>query len=239
MKESWTDVKRVFEALSYIVKGMSPDGTELFYTISYDAWLRRDPTELCEYLEKKPTGGQTDIKYRLNLQLQTYRAKITAAKAAAAAALNSKSKKLKDKATLRPMSIYILTNGDWAAGNDPSNVIKEMADFLVTPRINLKDSQLTIQFVSFAKSAAALKRINDLARDETNVSLGLDMVDCTPWTGNVLKMLRGSLDRNSFAKGELDEKSEIVELDSMTLPPLRIGGESDGMRSDMWADEFL
>jgi len=34
MAPVWADVQRVFEALSYTVKGMSPEGTELFFTIS-------------------------------------------------------------------------------------------------------------------------------------------------------------------------------------------------------------
>ncbi|KAK0102741.1 hypothetical protein ONS95_006339 [Cadophora gregata] len=34
MAPVWLDVQRVFEALSYLVKGMSPEGTELFFTVS-------------------------------------------------------------------------------------------------------------------------------------------------------------------------------------------------------------
>lgn len=150
MATVWPDVKRVFEALSYVVKGMSPDGTELFFTISYDTWRRKDTFDLVEYLEKKTTGGETNISYRLDLQLQTYRARLYAAKGA-------KGK----KAVVRPMSFYILTNGEWGKGVDPKVSIKEMANFLIASKMTR--GQVTIQFISFAQSTSASQKISDLA----------------------------------------------------------------------------
>jgi hypothetical protein len=150
MAAVWLDVKRVFEALSYVVKGMSPDGTELFFTISYDTWRRKDTFDLVEYLEKKTTGGETNIAYRLDLQLQTYRARLFAARGA-------KGK----KAVVRPMSFYILTNGEWGAGADPKPKIKEMADFLIAAR--MLRGQVTVEFISFAQTPGASQKISDLA----------------------------------------------------------------------------
>lgn len=43
MAPVWLDVQRVFEALSYTVKGMSPEGTELFFTISCNSSLPPPP----------------------------------------------------------------------------------------------------------------------------------------------------------------------------------------------------
>ncbi|KAG0650429.1 Serine threonine-kinase Nek7 [Hyphodiscus hymeniophilus] len=173
----WAEVKRVFEALSYVVKGMSPDGTELYFTISYDTWRRKDTFDLVDYLEKKTTGGETNISYRLDLQLQTYRARLFAAKGA-------KGK----KAVVRPMSFYILTNGEWGAGVDPKPKIKEMADFLIAS--NMTRGQVMIEFISFAQSQSASQKISDLATTD----FGVDIVGLESWRGNVLKMLRGPLD---------------------------------------------
>ena len=150
MANVWPDVKRVFEALSYVVKGMSPDGTELYFTVSYDTWRRKDTFDLVDYLDKKTTGGETNISYRLDLQLQTYRARLYAAKGA-------KGK----KAVVRPMSFYILTNGEWGAGVDPKPKIKEMADFLIASK--MMRAQITIEFISFAQSQSASQKISDLA----------------------------------------------------------------------------
>jgi hypothetical protein len=147
----WPDVKRVFEALSYVVKGMSPDGTELFYTVSYDTYLRRDTSDLCAFLETKATKGETDISYRLNLQLQNLRAKLA----------NAKFQKGK-KAIVRPMSFYILTNGEWGKGVSPIVTIKETANFMLQNKFPA--GQVTISFISFAQSATAMHRIGELAK---------------------------------------------------------------------------
>lgn len=149
----WPDVKRVFEALSYVVKGMSPDGTELFFTVSYDTWRRKDTSDLVGYMDAKATAGETNISYRLNLQLQSYRARLYAARGA-------KGK----KAVVRPMSFYILTNGEWGSGVDPKTTIKEMADFLIASKMTR--GQVTVQFISFAQSSAASQKINDVAMND-------------------------------------------------------------------------
>ena len=153
MSSIWTDVTRVFEALSYVVKGLSPDGTELFFTVSYDTWRRKDTSDLCTYLEAKVPKGETNIAYRLNLQLQSYRAKFHAAQ-------RTKGK----KAIFRPMSIYILTNGEWGKGPDPKLTIKDTADWLM--QANMPKGQVLIEFISFAQSGPAMARLNDLAQTE-------------------------------------------------------------------------
>ena len=152
MQDQWSDVMRVFEALSYVVKGMSPNGTELFFTVSYDTFRRKDTSELCGYLRKKKLAGETNISYRLNLQLQSYRAKV-------ASSWCGKPKKSKK---VRPISFYILTNGNWSAGADPKVVIKDIADFFIWA--DLKNGQVAIQFISFAQNATAVQRINDLGK---------------------------------------------------------------------------
>ena len=156
MSSIWTDVKRVFEAISYVVKGLSPDGTELFFTVSYDTWRRKDTTDLCTYLEAKIPSGETNISYRLNLQLQSYKAKLYAAKGA-------KGK----KAIVRPMSIYVLTNGEWGKGPDPKLTIKEMADWLIQAK--MPKGQVIVEFISFAQTGPAMGKLNDLAQTEFGV----------------------------------------------------------------------
>ena len=156
MTPVWLDVRRVFEALSYVVKGMSPEGTELFYTVSYDTWRRKDTSDLVEHMDAKTTTGETNISYRLNLQLQAYQAKLYFAKGA-------KGK----KAVVRPMSFYILTNGEWGSGVDPKVAIKDMADFLIARK--MMRGQVTIQFISFAQTSTASQKINDVATHDYGV----------------------------------------------------------------------
>jgi hypothetical protein len=150
MAPIWPDVYRVFETLSYVVKGMSPRGTELYFTISYDTYRRKDTTDLVAYVEKRMCAGETDISYRLNLELQSYTAKLWNVKAG-------------KKGGLRPISFYVLTNGDWGKGVDPRKCIGEMAELLKKRGLQ---GQVAIQFVSFAGSEGALKKIVDLAGEE-------------------------------------------------------------------------
>jgi hypothetical protein len=148
MTTVWPDVKRVFEALSYVVKGMSPEGTELYFTISYDTYRRKDTSDLVAHLECKTPAGEPNISHRLNLQWQAYQAKLFAAKTA-------KGK----KAVVRPTSFYILTNGEWGEGKDPKGTIKEIADFLVAKKM---EGMVVVRFISFAQSAEAVQRIADV-----------------------------------------------------------------------------
>jgi hypothetical protein len=145
MASCWPALKEVFGALSYVVKGMSPDGTELFYTVSYDTWRRKDTSDLVDHLEKKTTAGETNISYRLNLQLQAYRMKL--------------AEKSKKKGGVRPISFYVLTNGEWGKGKDVRETVREMADWLAGRGL-LK--MVSISFISFAQTEAAVNKIADV-----------------------------------------------------------------------------
>lgn len=156
MAGHWPDVQRVFEALSYIVKPMSPTGTELFYTIAYDTYRRKDTADLCTTLSKKSLAGETNIAYRLSLQIQSYRATLIAAAA-----------KPKSKASaVRPISFYILTNGAWTADKeaDPKPALEDIVQLV--KRLGLPRNQVAVRFISFAQNAAAVQRMNDLAKTD-------------------------------------------------------------------------
>ena len=157
MREQWPQVKTTFEALSYVLKSMAPDGLELFFTNAYDAWRRHNTSELADLLEKKGLAGDTDISYRLGLQLQDYQIKTQPTAQMA-------SKKAK---RTRPISFYILTDGNWKDKCDPIAPIKDIADHLINA--DLKSGHITIQFISFGQNAAALQRMNDIA----NTNFGL------------------------------------------------------------------
>lgn len=196
MAPVWADVQRTFSALSYVVKGMSPDGTELFFTISYDTYQRKDTTELCGFLEKHIPNGSTNISYRLNLQLQAYRLKLYKAKQTRAKPL--KERKKTEFTTVRPLTIYVLTNGEWGEGPDPKVCIGEMATFLKEEPC--PEGTVAIVFVSFATGAGPSGRISELVGQRFE----MEMVDSERWSGNVLRMLRGPLDKKREVEvGEL------------------------------------
>lgn len=168
MKAVWPDLKRVFEALTYVVKSMAPNGTELFFTVNYDTYRRKDSSELCKLLETNETvgnarvpAGETNIAYRLNLQLVAYCLKLQAARYTP---LPPKGKKDKTPRDIRPTSFYILTNGEWGKGPDPKIAIQTAADYLLSEKyIN---GQISIQFISFASTSAAMQKINDVSKHD-------------------------------------------------------------------------
>ncbi len=160
MASVWSDVKRVFETLSYVVKGMGPDGTELFFTVAYDTWRRRDTHDLVMYLDKKTCRGVTNISHRLDLQLQTYRVRLYNEKKA----IGVPVKKGKEVPPVRPMSFYILTNGEWGPGPDVKVAIQTTVDFM--QKEGFPPGQVTIEFISFAQSAGAMQKINELAQKD-------------------------------------------------------------------------
>lgn len=150
MTPIWEDVTRVFETLSYVVKGISPSGTELYFTISYDTWRRKDTSDLVTWVSQKRCAGETDISYRLNLELQSYTAKVMKTKA-------------ENTNQLRPISYYVLTNGEWGKGVDPRICIADMAELLEQRGMQ---GQVAIQFINFAENEAASRKIADLAGQE-------------------------------------------------------------------------
>jgi hypothetical protein len=157
MGEKWPQVKPAFEALPYVLKPMAPEGIELYFTVAYDTWRRHNTSELVDLLEKKGLAGDTDISYRLGLQLQDYQLKTQPTAQMA-------SKKAK---RTRPLSLYILTDGNWKDNSDPTAAIKEIADHLINA--DLRSGHFTIQFITFGQNPICFQRMSDLA----NTNFGL------------------------------------------------------------------
>lgn len=203
MSAVWKDVKDVFEALSYIVKPMAPDGTELYFTNAYDSWRRKDAADLCKLVNSKKlvspvsfsanagirgaAAQNTNIKHRLHIQLEDYKVRLQGLKVFAGPAAN----KRKERDKVKPASFYILTNGAWEPGSvqEAQTSIGDLAEFL--DKNGMDEGQVGVNFISFAETAETRKHIEDVASHEYAVNI----VNATPWQGNVLKMLLGSVNR--------------------------------------------
>lgn len=162
MTPQWHDVKRVFEALSYLTKGMSADGTELFYTVSYDTYVRQNTSELCSFIDNKVLAGETDIAHRLKIQFQAYQKKVYDSRIAGKELIKRKKKGERVGEPLRPLSIYVLTDGEWMAGTGEKarKVVKWMGDWLRLE--TLPAHQVIVSFITFAQSQEAMRKLNDL-----------------------------------------------------------------------------
>ena len=60
---------------------------------------------------------------------------------------------------MRPISFYVLTNGEWGKGKDVRETVREMADWLAGRGL-LK--MVSISFISFAQTEAAVNKIADV-----------------------------------------------------------------------------
>jgi hypothetical protein len=160
MREHWDEVKRVFDLLGYIVKDSDPDGIELFFTKSAKQYKSTATTKLMKTIEERRLEGSTNIGSRLGDILQKYQGKLD--NQAQSRSLFSLS-----RSELRPMNIYVLTDGLWQPKSDAEAPIKNLVSKL-KERGKLKE-QVGIQFIQFGNDAEATERLKRL---DSGLNLG-------------------------------------------------------------------
>ncbi|TVY91861.1 Serine/threonine-protein kinase [Lachnellula willkommii] len=207
MKPHWdkTDdspgVVKVFEALSYLVKETDDDGIDLLFTVSGERVSdRKSTTKLVQLVKEREHQGNTDINLRVNGLFEDYKAEFNKRK-------NLFSKDLKK---VKPLSLYIFTNGVWEEGSDLSEIIRRLVRKLED--VGRTREQVGIEFISFGADPVGLKRMEYLdseldlsmyavflsfafSLDPAQANLALqnrDIIDHEPSNGNVWKMLLGS-----------------------------------------------
>ncbi|RKF56173.1 putative protein kinase-like [Erysiphe neolycopersici] len=193
MAPHWPEVCLVFESLSYIVKGMSPLGTQLYFTISSESLKKKGTHDLCHFVsEKQLQRAQTNIAKRLDLLLAAYRIKLW-----------DSNKRARD---VRPVNFYILSNGIWAPESFESlkNTLEQTA--ILLSQFGLKN-QVYLSFIGFDSATAAARSIEALSLIDWGGGL---RIRWSWWTGNIWGMLRGDLvniDRNSSSLGNTSKIS--------------------------------
>ena len=150
MEPHWKRVTRVFEALSYILKDVDPNGLDLSFTISGDTLKKTKRTsKLVEMvkLRSKHLKGTTDMNLKLTEILVTYQTEL------------EKPKGFFGKPIL-PRNLYILTDGVWEPNCDAAAPIKNLVNKLI--KLDKGRVQVGIQFISFGENTAALERLDIL-----------------------------------------------------------------------------
>ncbi|KAL2073991.1 hypothetical protein VTL71DRAFT_7769 [Oculimacula yallundae] len=183
MVDHWPNVVKLFEGLSYILKDTDRNGLDVYFTISQECALQnkhtKDMVPMVKRRKQRDPTARTEINYRLTKILDEYKAKLD----------SNKFWKSKPK----PLSLYILTNGVWEKECQPEIPIKNVVRKLQDLR---KDrEQIGIQFISFGNDEIGLERLRYLD-DELTGELEHDIVDTTPWDGNILKMLFGHINED-------------------------------------------
>ena len=152
-----SELKKVLEAIAYIVKEYDPNGVDMFFTQSERKILSTKRTShLLKEFDKVDFGGTTDMEIKLGHRLEEYKYKITGQQGLIRRMKNS------IQAQVRPrcLSLYILTDGLWHPGCDVPSVISSMVECLVKHDLHLK--QIAIQFIRFGTDEDAIAKLKHL-----------------------------------------------------------------------------
>ncbi|KAL3425129.1 hypothetical protein PVAG01_04410 [Phlyctema vagabunda] len=194
MEPHWPNLVRVFEALSYIVKQSDENGLDLFFSNSNncekDCKKTRKLLPIVRAQKQTQKKITTDINFRLSQILEKHK--------------NGLDRKVWYRSKLKPLSLYILTDGVWetnCTAIDPiRNAVLKLHD------LRIPSSQIGIQFISFGSDEVGLNR---LAYLDDKLDLPKDIVDTEPWDGNVWKMLLGSINDNFDSQNRLKTLAEV------------------------------
>jgi hypothetical protein len=150
MAPHWKSLIKVFEALSYILKDVDPNGLDLSFTVSRDSLTKIKKTSQLLQMVKdrsKSLKGTTDMNLKLTAILEEYQAEL------------EKPKSFFRKAIL-PRNLYILTDGIWEPNCDASGPIKSLVNKL--NQLGKGRVQVGIQFISFGENSEAIQRLDNL-----------------------------------------------------------------------------
>jgi hypothetical protein len=150
MEPHWEWLIKVFEALTYILKDVDPNGLDLFFTNCRETLKKTEKTSSLVNMVKSRSEllkGTTDINLRLSEILDTYQTEL------------EKPKTFWRKSVL-PMNLYILTDGIWEPNCDAAGPITNLVNKL--NKLHKGRVQVGIQFISFGNNAEAIDRLNIL-----------------------------------------------------------------------------
>ncbi|OCL10566.1 kinase-like protein [Glonium stellatum] len=182
MRPHWSQVIKVLDLLAYITKEKDPNGLELYFTMKAGRHSGSKSTDLVKKAQsRKAREGATDLSDlypRIRDIFGEYKK-------------NLKRKPLWGSAR-RPMSLYILTDGNWQPQRDTEICIAE----LVRALDESDQYQVGIEFIQFGNHAVGTDRLKHLD-DGLKREFGLkwDIIDTEPAEGNVLKMLLGAINK--------------------------------------------
>lgn len=154
MKNHWTEVASLINILAYIVKSADPDGIELSYTISPKTVKSKDSSKLVKSIQTTTPEGVSDIGMGLSAILNPYDSTLQRTFGAPTVAMAA----LKD---VRPLSLYVLTDGLWQPESDAETPIKNIVRTLLKQH-KLDRKQVGIQFIQFGNIAEGSRKLNKL-----------------------------------------------------------------------------
>ncbi|KAG8532872.1 uncharacterized protein KY384_002750 [Bacidia gigantensis] len=213
MAEHSAQVREVVELLFYMVEHKDPDGVDLYFSaITPKRFKVKNKKQILDALDDHPSVRENpEIRHRLASILGHYKTKFG-------------QRQLLDKVTHwnatpsrgpRKLSLYVLTDGVWQPDTDLVLEIQDMVDHLEQHK--LRDKQIGIQFIQFGNDPIGTARLRHL---DQGLNLKLDIIDTTPATGNVWKMLLGAInDWFDNDKVGVEENAVVAHINNSPPPP--------------------
>ncbi|KAL1619885.1 hypothetical protein SLS54_006484 [Diplodia seriata] len=192
----WSLVTSRFSLLAYIVKVADPDGLDLYFSSSSKRIHSNKSSELTEAVKKRHSlgVGHENLRMVLETVFELFRASFFGSGSGKSFFGKRVSKRGK------PMTCYILTDGAWCSDSncDLERVIREFVDELLRKETQPRD--FGIQFISFGSHQEGLDTLQHL---DSGLRLPRDIVDTESASGDVWKMLLGSI--NKIFDGDAQE----------------------------------
>src|SRR5436190_1803367 len=158
MYQHWENAVKLFSLLAYMVKEADPDGLDLYFTISTigseDHIKKRHTSDLVEAALGRRCEEMSDITIQLGHVLHKYQTKLR--KHADASRL-----KFGQTQPVRPMTVYIFTDGLWKPDCDPTRLILELVETL-DRTIWAGGRQLGVQFIQFGHDPWVTDKLDKL-----------------------------------------------------------------------------
>ena len=148
-------VKVVIELLSYILKDSDPDGLDLYFTDSLQKLKPRTPATMLRELDRRPSGGSTDMRYYFSSVIDRYQRELGKTHY-----ISHLVKKSQPKKGPRKLSLYVLTDGIWQPKCDLAGTVRTLVSHLEDHK--LTHQQIGIQFIRFGDNAEAIDRLERL-----------------------------------------------------------------------------
>lgn len=163
MERHWEKLRTLVGILAYMTKDADPDGLELYFTISPRKLKSKKATHFVDQLAITRPHGLSDISMRLSSILQEYQQKLAfQTQPKTRWTLSTKQK------YVRPLNVYVLTDGVWQDLSDASPPIRSLVQKLV--ELQLGKHQVGITFIRFGDSDVGGQRLEKL-----DSGLGLDL----------------------------------------------------------------
>lgn len=160
MSHHWDNVHKVFETLSYIVKEVDPDGFDLWFTGPGKPLKNcQKTTAPLQAVESRRKRGTTDITDKLRQIFDDYIEALQKPRTVLSSLLSKQ---------VKPLSLYVFTDGVWEEDCDPTHVVENFVRQLQD--LGKVKGKVGIQFISFGEDPVGLERM-DILDSGLNVKL--------------------------------------------------------------------